>query len=75
MLVRDTRDAAVSHLSSEWDNAGKEFLTMGGDGRTFRQRFWEANGVYGEKMTARRKAPPELYADMNGYYQGKGVSN
>ena len=75
MVVRDQRDAAVTHLAKEWDSAGKEFLTMGGDGRTFRQRFWEANGVYGEKMKALRTAHPDLYADMTAYYEGKGISN
>jgi len=75
MIVRDTREHAVSYLANEWDSAANEFKTLGGSGREFRKAFWNANTVYGEKMKALRTTHPDLYADMNAYYEGKGVSS
>jgi hypothetical protein len=75
MVVRDTREHAISYLATEWDNAANEFKTLGGSGREFRKAFWDANTVYGEKMKALRTTHPDLYADMNAYYEGKGVSS
>ena len=75
MIVRDTRERAISYLSNEWGSAADEFKTLGGSGREFRKAFWGANTVYGEKMKALRKTHPDLYADMNAYYEGKGVSS
>ena len=75
MVVRDTRERAISYLSHQWENAANEFKTLGGSGREFRTAFWDANTVYGEKMKALRTTHPALYADMHAYYEGKGVSS
>nr|AIF12176.1 hypothetical protein [uncultured marine thaumarchaeote KM3_54_G11] len=75
MLVRETRDIAIRELATDWNLAAKEFNSIGGSGRQFRERFWEANKVYGGQMRSLREAHPRVYADMTAYYEGKGETS
>ena len=73
--VRETREAALRNLAVSWNKAAQEFSSLSGSGRTFRQKFWEANKVYGSQIKLLRQTHPQIYADMNAYYEGKGASN
>jgi hypothetical protein len=75
MEIRDHRNTALRDLASTWDNAMREFKSLGGSHRDFRKRFWEANKIYGGQMKVLREQHPQLYADMSAYYEGKGEQN